>query len=250
MSMKIYLAAIAMWVLSAGPLYAQKSTYLKADVGFGRGAVRERFQNGLSRTWQPVSASRVAVGKGIQVKKFSVEIGFGYSRMGGRKVNGLSNRDMKNWVTYADAVGDNESGMLMRQYHYITMPLSIGYDVRLSKRWMLQPRMGVEGAYNFMTSVGAKVPGWAEYQGSGTMATDQKRLSAFGNGALHLHYRVTPSIELFGGPSYRHMLTNGARETLYVQPPYYQLRTTSATFDAGLKLQLNRTSPAPKVLQE
>jgi hypothetical protein len=242
--MKIYLAAFLCWTLSGGILYAQKSTYLKAEVGFGRGTVRESprgWPTPVPPAWRALPASRLSVSGGVQAKKLNVEIGFGYARGGGR-------------ATLTRARSTVPGALFVsadHRYTHLTLPVSAGYNFMAGKRWSLQPRLGLEGGYLISQGLTDR------YVSDGTEAyylpLHPRRMKDFtlsASSALHLHYRITPNIEIFGGPSYRHMLTNGAAETLYTQPPYYKLRTASTTFDAGLRLHLKSASPVQRAPQE
>ena len=240
--MKIYVAAIACWALSCGVVCAQKSTYLKTEVGFGRSNARGNISGRTVGAWKQIDASRAAVNYGVQRKKFNVEIGFGYSRTGGPFTDSI-----------LSGVGQPPKVISATQrIQHMTLPLSVGYELRAGKRWAIQPRLGMEAAYTASsktTNVSRTNFGEA-FAAADVSGPKVKQFSLHATSAVHLHYRVTPSIEIFGGPSYRHMLTNGAKETLYVQPPYYQLRTMSATFDAGLKLLLNSAPSARKASRE
>lgn len=175
------------------------------------------------------------------MKKFSVEIGFGYGRTGGRQTETIMR------TSYTNPEGSLTTIKATHRITHITLPVSMGYDIRASKRWSLQPRLGFEGAYTASSKIeDPYVSDNSEVLYSPLRNRSLKPLSVHATGALQLHYRVTPGIEVYGGPSYRHMLTNGAAETLYTQPPYYKLRTSSTTFDAGVMLHLNRPKTAPK----
>ncbi len=235
--MKISIAALLL--LAGSSLYAQKSAYLKAEAGFGRGGVREFYGSDRSRFNQPGSANRYAISGGVQVKKLSVEIGFGMARTGAK-----SRTDFARVFC-----GSCPPPAMRMQFTSYTLPLTIGYNAKVARRWSFQPRMGVEAGYlqsaTYSYSSGEIYAPERRVTGANLRA-DYKSLSLHATGALQLHYRVTPGIEVYGGPSYRHMLTNGAAETLYTQPPYYKLRTGSTTFDAGVMLRLNRPKTAPK----
>ena len=222
--------------------FAQKSTYFKAEAGFGRSTARSTAGNQRVGSWQPINASRFAVAAGVQVKKLSVEIGFGYGRTGGRSTDAMMR------TSYANPAGAVTTIKATHRISHITMPISMGYDFRAGKRWALQPRLGLEGAYTSAAKLeDVVVLNGNEGIPAPTGTRPLKPLSLHATGALQLHYRITPGIEIYGGPSYRRMLTNGASapETLYTQPPYYKLRTSSTTFDAGVKFRINGAKAAP-----
>lgn len=229
--------AFILILLSGSSLFAQKSTYLKAETGFGRSTARSSVGSQRVGSWQPISSSRFAVTGGVQVKKLSVEIGFGYGRAGGRSTD-VIRQSLTSIPTTIKAT---------HRISHITLPISMGYDFRAGKRWALQPRLGFEGAYTAATKLeDIAILNGNEAIPRPTGTRPLKPLSLHGTGALQLHYRVTPGIEIYGGPSYRRMLTNGAStpETLYNQPPYYKLRTSGTTFDAGVMFRLNSSKGA------
>jgi len=219
-------------LLAAGascPALAQRSYFGKAEVGFGRQTVRPAFDVQRARP-----TTQAVLSGGVAVKRLTVEIGFGVARSshasssGGRCGVGLQTEQVGVSSYYYPFAA---------HYTRLVMPVTLGYSLPLSKRLLLQPRLGLQGSYWTSAYYVAPLAGAEPIERTATGSVLRREVPAFSvaaQGGMHLQYRATPRVSVFGGPTYRYGLSAENKDGGALPG----LRTSAVSVDAGVLLWL------------
>jgi hypothetical protein len=181
--------------------FAQDSWYVQPCVGFGISNLKQNIVP--SGNYKPVLAFDAAIGVGYRRGALEFASGVSFMRTGARTP-----------LTFEDA---NGMALFTSDFHFYfyhaVIPLTVGYRVLIADKFTFLPRVGVDITYN----TGAKET-LVGYPGtdSGKLVSIPSamfdasfhRFSVFGMVQAGLAYKVSPKIEITGGPSFQYMLTN------------------------------------------
>lgn len=229
-----------------GSATAQSGFYLKASGGWGGTWARSVFFTGTTTSDVAKNAYHAAISGGWQCGRWSIESGVGLSQTGGAHRYALlfeHNIDSKGNIVGGTPT---EATYTLLHRHY-TVPVSVGYSIPFAERWVLQPRLGAEAAYNASaidrSQIGSEVS-TRELQGA-QYRRFYHQYALFGSAAVQVHHRLSPRVNIFGGISYRRALTNLLQVPAWSRAPA-TVHTASATVDAGVLFFLGRGTERPK----
>lgn len=230
--MKTHLLS-AFFLLTSATVAAQQGLYVKAEGGWG--GTRSHNDDFFGTSTSDITTThRAALSVGVQRGKFSLEAGLGYSRTGGT-YDALAFEFDFDPVT--GTLTEVPSRHMVLHMHY-TLPMSLGYIMELGKGWTVQPRVGVEGAFNAWLTHSIEKRGVVR----SSRVTEEdgyhlgyNKVVVFGTAAVQVHRRIGSRVGLFAGASYRHAANDFAkRAILFPLPNQSNVRTASATLDGGL----------------
>ncbi|WP_118949661.1 outer membrane beta-barrel protein [Taibaiella helva] len=133
----------------------------------------------------------------------------------------------------------NPSGDQRVTFHHIGIPVQVGYALPLGNRLKLVPTLGLLTTYNISASMRTR-EGSIKHTSSLTGAdfsSQYNRISFWGTAAVHLEYRLSNKVSLFGGPSANYMIGNLAKPSVNSGFSYSQ-RNYTIGFELGIKLEL------------
>lgn len=206
MQRTIALLALGMLAL---PAYAQNGLYLSYSAGAGMSNVKQNYfwvgnPNGHNPVTDAVFNYNLQLGVGYQYKKWRLETGLQYA-VTGYKLSG---------ITLSSNFPNSGEGTSETFFNHLSVPLRLGYAIKLSDKLSLVPYAGIMVGYNFGARTITELPGepksdvrWA----SKDFKDRYQSVSVWGNLALHLEYKVSKRVALFGGPSVQYMISNFAK---------------------------------------
>jgi len=227
-----------------GAATAQDDFYLKAEGALGATRMYNAGTAGVNGEVSKATGTfRSALTAGIVQRQWLAEVGIGIGRTGGRYSNNLLfEGDFDSSGNIIPGAGSIYEAKFL--FTHFSVPLTVGYSIPLNRHLSLQPRVGLEGAWNAWATRKIGLNGSLREEGRiSDLEFDAtfKRFTLFGAAALQLQYRINPRIALYGGISYHHAITN----MLSTETPLAMgssLRTSSSTADVGVLFFLKRSA--------
>ncbi|WP_118974153.1 autotransporter outer membrane beta-barrel domain-containing protein [Taibaiella koreensis] len=216
--------------------YAQNGFYLSASGGAGiSNATRSEIPGPTLGDKHAVFQYGARITVGYQMKRWRLQTGVQYLTSGFK-------RDLifGNDFNPANLPGVvNPSGDQSVTFHHIGIPVQVAYTLPLGNKLSLVPTLGVLATYN----TGATVQTWegnnkSTYNLTGdAFGTQYNRISVWGTAALHLEYKLSDKVSLFGGPSASYMFGNMVKQGSI---PYASVtqRNYNIGFELGIKIAL------------
>lgn len=205
--MQRMIALLAFGMLSL-PAYARDGLYFSYSAGAGISNVKQNYfivdQNGHSPATEGVFSYNLQLGLGYQYKKWRLETGLQYA-VTGYKLSG---------ITLGSNYPNSSVGTSETLFNHLSLPLRLGYTIKLSDRLSLVPYAGIMVGYNFGARTTTDLPGepQSDYRWQSEDFKDRyQSVSVWGNLALQLEYKVSNRVTLFGGPSAQYMISNFAK---------------------------------------
>lgn len=245
-------------LLLASGIYAQAQTYVQLYGGVGPSNVRVRdmhdgFQSKNASTSKNALGYHIQLGIGRQWGNLFVTTGIGYMHTG-------RNVTYNYWANAIESPGTHNMRQARRSedYSHVTIPLNIGYGIRLYEKLSLIPSIGILGSYN--TSVRfrqtdrvnmANVYHIAlfdlDYTYKGSTMRPFRPYSLWGSAQADVSYCLTSRISALVGISYYRMLTSiidpkGYPQHLFPKSMYNSL----LSFNAGIRVSLASNSASRK----
>lgn len=197
-------------LLAAGMLatqaYGRNGLYLSPSLGAGISNVKQNYfsidQNGgYSPDAKSIFSYNAGLGIGYEYKNWRLETGLQYL-LTGYRYEGL---------VLGSNILNSESGTAETRYQHLSVPLRLGYSIKLGERFHFVPYAGITASYNMGARSIDKLPGLpvADYRWKSENFKGQyKSISVWGNLALQLEYKTSDRISIFGGPSAQYMVSN------------------------------------------
>lgn len=221
---------ILLIILSANA-WAQNGLYLQPTIGAGitdidywseyRNVNKLDDVNGL--------AYKMMIMAGYQFSRWKLEVGLGYLSV----KNGYDhitfsypfNPSMPAATVYAD---------VRYVSSYLSVPVQVVYSAPISKKFDVQPQVGLGLNYNFNTKASG-----SEYELSGKKKLDYpimnmkyKTTELVGNAGIMLSYKLTKKMSVIAGPALTYFIANTENMKIYKATIY------CVTLDAGITMKL------------
>ena len=165
---------------------------------------------------------------GYQYKNWRVQTGLQYIKSGYQLNNLLYGTDFDPGLSAEPFKGDYTIS-----YNHIGIPLQVGYVIAPAKRISLVPYLGILTTYNtgassvISTSGNEATTRWTKSD----FENRYNRMSVWGTASLHLEYKLTQKVSLFGGPSLQYMLSGFDKATS-------KQRSFNLNLNLGVKVRL------------
>jgi hypothetical protein len=229
-------------LLAAGMLTmqanAQSGFYLAPSIGAGMSGVKQNYfsidhKNGFSPDSKAIFSYNARLGVGYNYKKWRLETGLQYS-VTGYKIE---------MIFLGIDFPSGPAGTTETRYQHLSVPLRLGYSIRLSDRLHFVPYAGILASYNMGARTITEIPGSlkSDYRWKSKDFKNQfNSIAVWGNLALQLEYKTSDRISIFGGPSAQYMISN------FLKTPDNALykasdRQYSVHIDLGVKIGLTRS---------
>lgn len=178
---------------------AQSKLYIQPSVNFGVGSSQTSSNTNAVK---PEIKSTLTYGAGL---------GIGY-RLGDLRLETGLRYDISGFrhnLIYSNISGPFE-GEVTYKYHHISVPLSVGYEIKIGKRFSITPLVGVMASYNAGGS--NKVSG-VPFEAGGKMDSKffgdmYNRLSIWGTGSIRFNYQLSNKVSIFIAPTAQYMISN------------------------------------------
>lgn len=217
--------------------FAQSRFYLSPNLGAGLGNASQDFY----MTQLPGNKIRkvstltynVGLNAGYRFGRWRLETGLQYG------ISGFKNDDLLFGSTFPD---DTKLGSSIIRYKHLSIPLKVGYEVKLSEKLKFVPYIGMMASYNLGASSANTIPGignethkWSRED----FDYSNRRISIWGTAAARLEYTVSKRISIFAGPSAQYMLSNLLKPPADLPNPYKaSQRNFNLHIDIGVQIKL------------
>jgi hypothetical protein len=190
--------ALSVTVFSGSIALAQSKFYLKPPAGIGFSNVVSKNKHiGIGFNWhEEIMSFHTTVGAGYRINKLRIETGLGLMKTGELDSSLRSHLGSELYVYTRRYV-----------YYYLAIPLRFAYDIPLKKNLSIQPALGVLFTYNTDGPLGSTLRGPQPH-------------NFWGDAQVTLNYRFNKAYELFGGPSFQHMVSDRTRIDWYRNGDY------------------------------
>ncbi|MBN9482985.1 MAG: hypothetical protein BGO70_01805 [Bacteroidetes bacterium 43-93] len=210
MKLKFVLGMLsALFVLNNS--YARNEFYLKPYVGAGisniTGDAGERsYLKMMGRDYdtklQSIYTFSAGVEMGYQVNKLRVSTGVQYLQTGNQ------NNDVL--LIFEGQPPVRDSGSISLRFSHLLVPVNIGYEISISKKFSITPQTGFAVSYNMK-----RVDDWNTNLdkektriNQGTFTNLYQPISVFSITSFNLEYSLVKKLRLFVAPTFYYMLTN------------------------------------------
>jgi hypothetical protein len=211
--------------------FAQNGFYLAPSVGAGIGNAHQDFfasQFGVKSLPHTILTYSAGINFGYKRGHWRLETGAQYS-ISGYKYTGL----------FLDTL---KLGNSTTRYKHVSIPVNVGYEVRVANKLKVVPYLGITGSYNLGASTANNIPGISESSYTWSRENydySHRRLSVWANAACHVEYNCTKKLSLFAGPSVQYMITNLLKDPASTPSPYNaSQRNYNIHFDIGVMVNL------------
>lgn len=214
--------------------FAQNGFYFSPSIGAGISKVNPDIQTAQGISQSGLMSYQGTLGIGYQLKRWRIQSGIQYLTSGYQLNNILSGSGF-------DPLNPNQSGhdKYRMSYTHIGIPIQIGYTIAPHKKWSLVPYLGIIMGYNTRAAAGTITSSMVTSPLTKAEFDNRyNRLSIWGTAALHAEYKVIDRVSLFGGPSFKYMLSNFGKPFSAVPEDRWKQRNQSITLDLGIKIKL------------
>jgi hypothetical protein len=216
--------------------FAQNGFYLSPSIGAGISNTKQDFfsldPNGSKIKRSNILSYNGSLNVGYKLNHWRFEAGIQYS------ISGYKMDDLVFGNNFPDTTPQGSSEV---QYQHLSIPLKVGYEIRLGNKFNLIPLAGIVTSYNLgATSInnlfgeGKKTYPWTKER----FDYDNHRISIWGTAALRAEYKLSNRISIFAGPSVQYMISNLLKSP-YSNPVYNaSQRNYTVNFDLGVNIKL------------
>lgn len=233
----LYLAA----ALSLPALtHAQDGFYLSASGGAGMSnATRSEVPGLMSEEKTFITNYNAGLTAGYQLNRWRFQTGVQYMTSGYKY-------DLVFSTDYDPLTGKvNPSGDVRLTFRHIGIPVQVAYALPIGKKLNLVPSLGLLATYNMNLQSRTRYNNGTR-ENTQTLSGDDftalfNRVSLWGTAALHVEYKLSDRVSLFGGPSANYMITNLAKQIDMPHVPELSnisQRNYSFGLELGVKLNL------------
>lgn len=196
-------------VLAFGLLAFQASArngfYIAPALGAGISSEKQKFFYADEESYRPDADNVFSYSSGLYAgynfKKWRLETGFQYTVSGYKYSN----------ITLGAGVPISIAGTLNNRYAHLSVPIRLGYAIRLNNKLSFIPYAGIVASYNLGARTTINVPGELEaaYRWTSKDFKDYyKSVSLWGSLALWLEYALHDRLSIFAGPAAQYMISN------------------------------------------
>lgn len=124
-------------------------------------------------------------------------------------------------------------------YHQITVPLQIGYEIRISEQLSLVPTAGVEALYNLGQTNKIKTDKVERgHPSSKEFHTNNRYFGLNGAAYLQFGYKLNKDMSIVAGPSFHYMITSMYKNNFSAAFFHPSMMNYALFIDAGITMKL------------
>jgi hypothetical protein len=223
-------------VILAIPAFAQNGFYLSPSVGAGIGNTKQDFfsldPNGNKIKRTAVFSYSGSLNLGYKLNHWRLEAGIQYSTSGFKY----------DYLVFGNIFPDTTpNGSAEIRYRHLSIPVKVGYEIKLGNKFTLIPFAGIMTSYNLGATSVTDIPGEGKKTNSWTKEEfdyDNHRITIWGTAALRAEYKLSNRVSVFAGPSVQYMISNLLKSP-YSNPIYNaSQRNYTINLDLGVKIKL------------
>lgn len=210
--------------------YSQKGIYLKPYIGAGIASINNVISDGVV-PMSPIVASTAGVDIGYRFGNFQLSLGLALLNSG---------HQLADAFVINNANGQTSDSLSFQFiYHHILVPVTAGYNLRMSKRFSILPEIAIAPAYCTNQTIRTKSYFRNQTNRSKTDNFDNKyrHLSLMGITRVNIVCSLNSHTGLYLGLSYTQMLTNLQKGYDYLLMMDIQ-RQYALTANVGVMLKL------------
>jgi hypothetical protein len=218
------------------PTFAQNGFYLSPSVGAGISNTKQDFfstdPNGSKIKRDDIFSYSGSLNVGYKLNHWRLEAGIQYS------ISGFNYGKLVFGNNFPDTTSQ---GSAETRYQHLSIPIKVGYEIRLGSKFKLIPFAGVITSYNLGATTITNINGEGKNTYSWTKERfdyNNHRITIWGTAALRAEYKLSNRISLFAGPSVQYMISNLLKSP-YSNPVYNaSQRNYTFNLDLGVNIKL------------